>query len=82
PVIDADVIAHQLVEPGQPALEQIITTFGMELRQRDGTLDRDKLRQLVFNNPTQRQRLEAILHPLVIKKLWAEAHSSLFPIAY
>jgi dephospho-CoA kinase len=65
PVIDADVIARTLVEPGQPALGEILKAFGSDSTDSDGVLDRTRLRQLVFSNPEQRRRLEAILHPKI-----------------
>lgn len=64
-VIDTDVIARELVEPGQPALQQIIDKFGTDLLDADGRLIRDKLRQRVFADPASRRQLEAILHPLI-----------------
>jgi len=69
PVIDADVIAHALVEPGQPALEHIIQTFGSEIINSTGQLNRAKLRQKIYANPFERQRLEAILHPRIKKNM-------------
>ncbi len=72
PVIDADVIARQIVEPGQPALNQLVQTFGNQFLTADGTLDRAKLRQLVFSDPAQKQRLEELLHPLVYRKIEEE----------
>jgi len=68
-VIDADVIAHQLVEPGQPALELIIQTFGSQIIDINGHLNRAKLRQQVFADSNQRRRLEAILHPRIRKTM-------------
>jgi dephospho-CoA kinase len=65
PIIDADVIAHALVQPGKPALQHIIAHFGREITHRDGTLNRAKLRDLVFTDAAQRQVLETILHPLI-----------------
>lgn len=65
PVIDTDRIAHRLVEPGQPALEQIVQHFGPPLRQADGHLNRKLLAQKVFAEPAARAQLEAILHPLI-----------------
>ena len=65
PVIDTDVIARELVEPGQPALAQIAQTFGDDCLLDDGRLDRDALRNRVFENPQERQKLEAILHPRI-----------------
>jgi dephospho-CoA kinase len=71
PVIDADVIAHTLVEPGQPALEEIIKAFGPDSVDARGVLDRDKLRKRVFSDPEQRHRLEAILHPKIRREIIA-----------
>lgn len=69
PTVDADIIAHALVEPGQPALESIIQAFGAELIDNNGRLNRDQLRRLVFADDRHRQRLEAILHPLIKKTM-------------
>lgn len=65
PVIDTDVIARELVEPGQPALEKIHRTFGPDALTSAGQLDRAWLKRQVFADPAQRQHLEAILHPLI-----------------
>jgi dephospho-CoA kinase len=65
PVIDADVIARELVEPGEPALAAILEVFGDNLAQTDGTLNRRLLRERVFADDEARRRLEAILHPRV-----------------
>lgn len=64
-VIDADRVARQVVEPGQPALEAIIDAFGERLRRPDGSLDRAALGRIVFSDPSALQRLEAIVHPAV-----------------
>ncbi len=65
PVIDADDIAHWLVEIGQPALLEIGKAFGDKTLNPDGSLNRQYLRELVFSDPHQKQKLEAILHPLI-----------------
>lgn len=65
PVIDTDVVARQVVEPGQPGLNAVIERFGTGLLNGDGTLDRRRLRALVFDDTNQRQALEAIVHPLI-----------------
>jgi dephospho-CoA kinase len=65
PIIDADTIAHQLVEPGQPALLSLIEAFGDKILHPDGSLNRDYLRDIVFSDLEQKQKLEHILHPLV-----------------
>jgi len=69
PVIDADAIAHELVEPGMPALEEIIEVFGKEIISNDGTLDREKIRDHIFTNETDRKTLEIILHPAIYKEI-------------
>lgn len=65
PVIDADAIAHQLTRPGGVAIEPIIQAFGPDILAPDKSLDRKRLAARVFNDPVQRARLEAILHPLI-----------------
>ena len=64
-IVDADVLAREVVEPGQAAWQDIVTTFGREVLQADRTLDRQKLRAIIFNNPSARKQLEAIIHPRV-----------------
>jgi dephospho-CoA kinase len=65
PVIDADEIAHQVVAIGQPVLKLIEQTFGVQSLQTDGSLNRAYIRDLVFNDVAQKQKLEAIVHPFV-----------------
>jgi dephospho-CoA kinase len=65
PVIDADQLAHQLVKPGSPALLTIQNTFGDDLVDDSGALNRSALRKIVFDDPEQRKRLEEILHPRI-----------------
>ncbi len=65
PVIDADAISHEVVQTGQPALQSIAETFGVEVIGEDGHLRRDHLRKLIFNDLPARRKLEAIIHPLV-----------------
>ncbi len=72
PVIDADIIAHQLVEPGQEALRIISQTFD-DILQPDGSLNRAKLRSVVFADPDKKKQLEAILHPLVFQRMDEQA---------
>jgi dephospho-CoA kinase len=63
-VIDTDIIARQLVEPGQPAYKEILSTFD-NIVDTEQQIDRNKLRNIVFDNPEQRARLEQILHPRI-----------------
>ena len=65
PVIDTDVIAHKLVERGQPALQEIKDVFGPKFIGVNGQLKRSNLRTLIFSNPTARKKLESILHPKI-----------------
>jgi dephospho-CoA kinase len=69
PVIDADRLAHQMVEPGSPALKEIQAAFGEHLLDAQGRLDRAALRSIVFDKPQQRARLEAILHPRILQAM-------------
>src|SRR3954469_20577696 len=64
-VIDTDVIAREVVEPGKPALTLIIETFGAGVIDAKGGLDRRELRQRIFADAAARRRLEAILHPAI-----------------
>jgi dephospho-CoA kinase len=69
PVIDADDIARQLVVTGQPVLRLIEQEFGVDSLNVDGSLNRDYIRELVFNDASQKQKLEAIVHPLVYQTI-------------
>jgi dephospho-CoA kinase len=69
PVIDADVIAHELVKPGMPAFNEIKKMFGTRIISSDGTLDRKIIRDKVFTNETDRKKLENILHPAVYEEI-------------
>ena len=69
PVLDADVIAHQLVEKGQPALVEIAEAFGDDILTPDGSLDRSQLKEIIFSDRQKRRKLEAIIHPLVFKSI-------------
>jgi len=62
-VADADVVARAIVEPGQPALGEVVAAFGVGVLLADGRLDRAALRKRVFGDAQARRRLEAILHP-------------------
>ena len=64
-IIDADVIAHSLTAPGSPITQQIAAVFGNDLLDAAGSLRRRALRERVFTNPAERQRLEEILHPSI-----------------
>ena len=65
PVIDADLIARQIVMPGSKGLEQIVNRFGPQMLNSDGTLDRKKLGKTVFDDPKKLSDLDKIEHPLI-----------------
>ncbi|TDT43213.1 dephospho-CoA kinase [Halospina denitrificans] len=67
--IDADDVAREVVMPGEPALESIAEHFGKAILNEDGTLDRAALRKRVFEDDTERQWLEALLHPSINERL-------------
>jgi len=64
-IVNADVLSREVVEPGQDGWKEIVAKFGSEILQPDQTLDRQKLRAIIFNNPDARKDLEAIIHPRV-----------------
>jgi len=64
-VIDADVVAREIVEPGMPALAEIADAFGAQMLDAEGSLERAEMRALIFGDAEARRRLEAILHPRV-----------------
>lgn len=69
PVVDTDIIAREVVEPGSPALERIAGELGAGFLDADGKLNRSKLRQAIFSDPDLKSRLESILHPLIGKEV-------------
>jgi dephospho-CoA kinase len=64
-IINADDLAREVVEPGREAWQEIVATFGPGILQEDRAIDRRKLREVVFNDPQARKKLEAIIHPRV-----------------
>jgi len=64
-VVDTDALAHALTAPGGAAIDAIAAAFGADMIGADGAMDRAKMRALAFGQPAQRQRLEAILHPMI-----------------
>ncbi len=65
PVVDTDLIAREVVAPGEPGLAAVVAAFGPGVLNPQGTLNRAKLRRRVFSNSASRRQLEAILHPLI-----------------
>ncbi|OAT74255.1 dephospho-CoA kinase [Parageobacillus thermoglucosidasius] len=72
PVIDADQIARDVVKMGEEAYKQIIQTFGQDILQENGEIDRTKLGAIVFHNEQERKKLNAIVHPVVRRRMLAE----------
>jgi dephospho-CoA kinase len=66
-VIDADIVAHRVIEPGQPAYDEIVDHFGRGVLDPGGTIDRARLGEIVFSDPSQRARLNSIVHPRVFE---------------
>jgi len=69
PVIDADILAREVVVPGSRGFSKILEIFGDKALTPDGTLDRRAMRQLIFSNQEAKNRLEAILHPLIRERM-------------
>jgi dephospho-CoA kinase len=83
PVIDADVVSREVVEPGTPALEAIRSRFGASVIAADGSLDRAALGAIVFTDRTARADLESIVHPEVYRRInqWFANQPSGVPLA-
>jgi dephospho-CoA kinase len=76
PVIDADVAARAVVEPGTPGLAQVAKRFGPGVLDTNGNLDRAALRNLIFKDPASRKALDAILHPLIRAAMEKQAENA------
>lgn len=68
-VIDADRVAHRVMQPGGPAHDAVVDAFGREILSADGTIDRGKLGAIVFRDPAALRRLEAAVHPATIAEV-------------
>ncbi len=75
-VLDADVLARQIVEPGQPAFVEIVDTFGDPVVADDGTLDRTRLGEIIFRDDDARRKLEAITHPGIARAMFEGAQEA------
>jgi len=76
PIIDTDVIARQVVTPGQPALDEIRRFFGDAVFDEDGSLDRAAMRKLIFADSGRRRQLESILHPRIQQETIRQADAA------
>ncbi|MGR5444510.1 dephospho-CoA kinase [Vibrio jasicida] len=68
-VVDADIVAREVVEPGSTGLNAIIEHFGIDIVREDQNLDRAKLREQIFSNPDEKAWLNALLHPMIREKM-------------
>ena len=75
PIIDADIIAREVVEPGESALTKIVEQFGPAILSEDGTLDRAHLRETVFSDTKSREWLEQLLHPVIRHRIMDKIES-------
>ncbi|HHU18783.1 MAG TPA: dephospho-CoA kinase [Bacilli bacterium] len=69
PIVDADLIARQVIEPGQRAYDQVVQAFGHEILAHDQSINRAKLGQMIFNDQKKRAQLNQIVHPVIIEQL-------------
>ena len=75
-VVDADIVAREIVEKGQPALKHIQDAFGHDILLENGELNRRALRDIIFKDPEARQRLEAITHPAIRQSIIQQLHAA------
>lgn len=69
PIIDSDTISKEIILPGKPCFKDIVNEFGEEMLTNKGTIDRYKLRDIIFNNDKARIKLENITHPIIFKNI-------------
>lgn len=75
-LVDADAIARQITAPGGAAVSELARQFGEKIITAEGAMDRDRMRQLAFGDPSVKQRLEAIIHPLVARESVRQADAA------
>jgi dephospho-CoA kinase len=76
-VLDADMLAREVVEPGTQGLRRVVEGFGPGVLRQDGALDRKKLRQIVINGPGRLKELEEMIHPLIRELIFRRAQEAL-----
>lgn len=74
--LDCDKIARQVVEPGTHGFDKVVELFGRTVIQKQGTLDRAKLRNRIVRDPRMRKRLESILHPQIMKEMLVQMETA------
>jgi len=72
PVIDADALAHQVLEPGNPVYEQVVGAFGDDMLAPDGSIDRKRLAARIFASPGDRRQLEELTHGAILRRIQEE----------
>ncbi|KFZ36185.1 dephospho-CoA kinase [Shewanella mangrovi] len=80
-IVDADIIAREVVAKGSNGLQQIVNHFGDTILTADGALDRAKLREHIFQHPNERTWLNALLHPLIRQRMVAQCQQARSPYA-
>ena len=75
-LVDADIVAREVVAPGSKGLEAIVTHFGAEILTPEGELDRAKLRQRIFSHPEEREWLNQLLHPMIRQEMLAQVEKA------
>jgi dephospho-CoA kinase len=80
-LVDADVVARQVVEPGQPALTAIAEHFGHEMLQANGSLNRPLLREKIFSDGAAKNWLDQLLHPLIRQQMLLQLQNAVSPYA-
>lgn len=78
-VVDADVVARQVVAAGSPLLAKVAETYGKQVLQRDGTLNRAALREIIFNDDTAKQQLNALMHPVIREEMITQLQAAQSP---
>ena len=72
PIIDTDIIARKIVEPGQPCLQKLTDQFGSSILLNDGTLNRSALREIAFSSESKKQALDDITHPIIRQETYSQ----------
>ena len=80
-VVDADVVAREVVEPGMPALGRITTHFGQNILEADGSLNRSRLREIIFADSEAKKWLEELLHPIIRNEIIKQLQQARSPYA-
>ncbi|MCS6116925.1 dephospho-CoA kinase [Shewanella baltica] len=75
-LVDADIVAREVVAPGSKGLEAIVTHFGAEILTPESELDRAKLRQRIFSHPEEREWLNQLLHPMIRQEMLAQVEKA------